>query len=50
MGDFFINVFAEIADFFINFCVDNIIDKFTKRLTGISFSAKFLKSRQNSME
>jgi len=31
MLDFIINLLAEIADFFINFGVDNIIDKFTKR-------------------
>jgi len=31
MIDFIANTFAEIADFFINFWVDNVIDKFTKR-------------------
>ena len=31
MVDFIVNVFAEVADFFINFWVDNIIDKFTNR-------------------
>ncbi len=31
MVDVIVNVFAEIADFFINFWVDNVIDKFTKR-------------------
>lgn len=28
MVDFILNVFAEIADFFINFWVDKVIDKF----------------------
>lgn len=31
MVDFNVNLFAEIADFFITFWVDNVIDKFTKR-------------------
>lgn len=31
MIDFMLNVFAEIADFFINFWVDKVIDKFAKR-------------------
>lgn len=31
MLDFIINLLAEIADFFINFWVDNVIDKFAKR-------------------
>ena len=31
MADFILNVFAEIADFFINFWADKIIDKFAKR-------------------
>lgn len=31
MGDFIVNLFAEIVDFFITFWVDNVIDKFTKR-------------------
>lgn len=31
MVDFIVNLFAEIADFFITFWVDNVIDKFTKR-------------------
>ncbi len=37
MIDFIVNTFAEIADFFINFWVDKVIDKFTKRnkLIGI---------------
>lgn len=31
MVDFIVNVFAEIADFFINFWADNVIDKLVKR-------------------
>jgi len=31
MVDFIVNLFVEIADFFITFWVDNVIDKFTKR-------------------
>lgn len=31
MVDFILNVFAEIADFFINFWVDKVIDKLAKR-------------------
>lgn len=31
MVDFILNVLAEIADFFINFGVDKIIDKFAKK-------------------
>ena len=31
MVDFIVNLFAEIADFFITFKVDNIIDRFIKR-------------------
>ena len=31
IGDFIVNLFAEIVDFFITFWVDNVIDKFTKR-------------------
>lgn len=33
MADFIVNLFAEIADFFITFCVDNVIDKLAKRNT-----------------
>lgn len=31
MVDFIVNVFAEIADFFISFWADSVIDKFSKR-------------------
>lgn len=31
MVDFIVNLFAEIADFFITFWVDNVFDKFVKR-------------------
>ena len=31
MADIIVNLFAEIADFFISFWIDNVIDKFTKR-------------------
>ena len=31
MIDFMLNVFAEIADFFINFRVDKVNDKFAKK-------------------
>ena len=31
MVDFILNVFAEIADFFINFWVDKVIYKFAKK-------------------
>lgn len=31
MVDFIVNVFAEIADFFINFGADNVIFKLVKR-------------------
>lgn len=31
MADFIVNLFAEIADFFISFWVDHVIDKFVKR-------------------
>jgi hypothetical protein len=31
MVDFILNVFAEIADFFINFWADKVIDKFVKQ-------------------
>ncbi len=30
MVDFLVDVFAEIADFFFTFWVDNVIDKFAK--------------------
>ena len=30
MVDFIVNLFAEIADFFITFLTDNIIDKLVK--------------------
>ena len=29
--DFILSVFVEIADFFITFWIDNVIDKFSKR-------------------
>ena len=31
MADFIVNMFAEIADFFISFWVDNVIDKCAKK-------------------
>lgn len=31
MVDFIVNLFAEIADFFIIFWEDDVIDKFAKR-------------------
>ena len=31
MIDFIVNLLAESADFFINFGIDNVIDKFVKR-------------------
>lgn len=31
MVDFIVYLFAEIVVFFITFCVDNVIDKFSKR-------------------
>ena len=31
MVDFIVNLFAAIADFFITFWVDNVMDKFAKR-------------------
>ena len=31
MIDFIVDLFAEIADFFITFWADNVIDKFAKR-------------------
>ena len=31
MADFIVNTFAEAADFFINFWVDKVIDKFAKK-------------------
>lgn len=31
MADFIVNMFAEIADFFFTFWVDNVIEMFTKR-------------------
>ena len=31
MIDFIVNLFAEIADFFINFWVDHVIDKCAKK-------------------
>ena len=31
MVDFIVELFAEIADFFITFWGDNVIDKFAKR-------------------
>jgi len=30
MADIIVNLFAEIADFFINFWADHVIDKFVK--------------------
>ena len=30
MVDFIVNMLAEIADFFINFAIDKIINKFAK--------------------
>ncbi len=33
MVDFIVNLFAEIADFFINLGIGNVIDKFAKRNT-----------------
>ncbi len=34
MVDFIVNLFAEIADFFINFGIDNVINKFAKKSGG----------------
>ena len=31
MADFIVNTFAEVVDFFINFGVDKVIDKFAKK-------------------
>lgn len=31
MIEFIVNIFAEIADFFFNFWIDNVSDKFSKR-------------------
>ena len=31
MVDFIFNLFAEIADFFITFWIDNVVDKLAKR-------------------
>ena len=31
MVDFIVNLFADIADFFINFWADNVINRFAKR-------------------
>ena len=31
MADFIVNMFAEVADFFFNFWVDNVIDKCAKK-------------------
>ncbi len=31
MMDFIVDLFAEIADFFISFWADHVIDRFTKR-------------------
>ena len=31
MVDFIVNLLVEIADFFITFVADNVIDRFTKR-------------------
>ena len=31
MADFIVNTFAEIADFFIDFWVNKVINKFTKK-------------------
>lgn len=31
MTDFIVNLFAEIADFFITFWVNNVIDKVAKK-------------------
>ena len=31
MMDFIVDLFAEIADFFISFWADYVIDRFTKR-------------------
>lgn len=31
MVDFIVNLFSEIADFFITFWVDNVIDKLSAR-------------------
>jgi len=31
MADFLLNTFAEIADFFMNFWADKLIDTFAKR-------------------
>lgn len=36
MVDFIVNVFAEVVDFFINFGVDNVIDKYVKGNKKIS--------------
>ena len=45
MVDFIVSVFAEVADFFINFWVDNVIDKFSKRNTPFSESCSRKDSR-----
>ena len=34
MVDFIVNLLAEIADFFIAFGADNVIDRFTKSAIG----------------
>lgn len=31
MINFMINIFAEIADFFVTFWADKVVDKFTKK-------------------
>ena len=31
MADFIVNTFAQVADFFINFWIDKVIDKFAKK-------------------
>lgn len=38
MFDFIINLFAEIADFFITFWADNVIDKFAKKISKPQFN------------
>lgn len=35
MADFIVNTFAEIADFFINWGVDKVIDKLVKNKSKI---------------
>lgn len=48
MVDFIVNLFAEIADLFITFWVDNVVDKFAKRNKSLRKESKVMQTKKQS--